>query len=684
VLVAGAVLLGAAALALAGAWRRERSARRAAEAERDRAAHELDRRLNELFSLRELGYALAASLQLDRLSREVVRYSTRFLRARGAMLLLTEPDAHALRIAAAEGTLLAHAGRLLPDTDDTIVLRAIGEEHLQVAAAAGGEPVRLGGGITTPSAAVVPLRAHGVMMGALAVVDREDGPFTPEDLWLLSTVATQVAVVVANSRFFEMIRQGKEAWESTFDALTAGVALLDSAGRVRRANRALGQLLGRGEPALVGHPLAGFLFEAPAGPAGTFLDEAVAGRRAAPLVTRSDRLDRLLRLSAAPLPDAAGSGAAVVLVEDVTAQRRLEEQLIQSDKMGAVGQLVSGVAHELNNPLASIAGLAELLLEQAPPADRNREHLRVIHEQAERAGRIVRSLLTFARTGVPEKVVVDLNDVARRTAQLAGYEFRVRGVTCEERLPPAPVEARGDPHELQQVVLNLLTNAAWAVSEEGGHAGPRRVVIETGAEGDQAWLAVTDSGPGVPPDLVNALFTPFFTTKPPGKGTGLGLPVSYGIAESHGGRLAYEPVPDGGARFVLRLPAAGGSGLARAPVVLVADPDPSTLRTASAVLSAEGARVVTASTAEAALAAVRRERFDLVVADVRLALPSGVRFLAALVEPALRPGAALGLATPGDGPPLGPTPLATLTRPVSPRALREATRSLLDTRTTPH
>jgi two-component system NtrC family sensor kinase len=364
-------------------------------------------------------------------------------------------------------------------------------------------------------------------------------------------------------------------------------------------------------------------------------------------------------------------------VRDVTGERRLADQLLQREKLAAVGQLVSGVAHELNNPLASIAGLAELLLEQAPAADRNREHLRVIHEQADRAGRIVRDLLTFARKGTPEQGVVDLNEVARRTAQLLAYEFRLRGVTCEERLGATPVEVRGDPHELQQVVLNLLTNATWAVSEEGGHPGPRRVTLETGAEGGEAWLRVADSGPGVPAEHVTDLFTPFFTTKPPGKGTGLGLPISYGIAESHGGRLAYEPAPGGGAAFTLRLPAAGEAGLPRTRVVLVADGDPSTLRTASAVFSAEGARVVTAATAEEALAAAGRERFDLVVADLRLALPSGVRFVAALADPALTPRATLGLGGPGDAVPSGPAPFAVLSRPYTPRELREAARGVM-------
>ena len=163
--------------------------------------------------------------------------------------------------------------------------------------------------------------------------------------------------------------------------------------------------------------------------------------------------------------------------------------------MASIGQLVSGVAHELNNPLTSIAGLAELLLERAPHPDFPHEHLRVIHDQAERAGRIVRNLLTFARKGVAEKSAVDLNDVAARTSLLIVYELQLHGIELESELSPEPVVVLGDRYELQQVLLNLVNNAVHAVSQlEPGR--PRRIRLETDAQSGTAVLRVRDSGPG--------------------------------------------------------------------------------------------------------------------------------------------------------------------------------------------
>ena len=185
----------------------------------------------------------------------------------------------------------------------------------------------------------------------------------------------------------------------------------------------------------------------------------------------------------------------------MTEQRILEAQLIQNDKMASIGQLVSGVAHELNNPLTSIAGLTELLLERAPDPSLPHEHLRVIHDQAERAGRIVRNLLTFARKGVAEKAAVDLNDVAARTSLLIMYELQLHGIELESDFSAEPVVVLGDRYELQQVLLNLVTNAVHAVSQlEAGR--PRRIRLETrlrGRDGDPAGVRL---GPGVPPHLV--------------------------------------------------------------------------------------------------------------------------------------------------------------------------------------
>ena len=251
-----------------------------------------------------------------------------------------------------------------------------------------------------------------------------------------------------------------------------------------------------------------------------------------------------------------------MFVEDVTEQERLESQLIQSEKMAAVGQLVSGVAHELNNPLTSVAGLAEFLLEQPVPSERDREHLRVIREQADRATQIVRNLLTFARKGPAEVERYQLNELVERTVSLVGFEARLQEITIDVTLDPALPALLGDRYQIQQVVLNLVTNAIQAV-RTNPPARARRVRIATLLQDDLVTLRVADSGPGIDAALLPHIFTPFVTTKDPGQGTGLGLSISYRILEGHGGSLGVERPDEGGAVFVMQLPA--NAAPARAP-----------------------------------------------------------------------------------------------------------------------
>src|SRR2546425_996167 len=226
------------------------------------------------------------------------------------------------------------------------------------------------------------------------------------------------------------------------------------------------------------------------------LDAARRGEQAVALVARSDRLQRTLRLNAARIAGAGPERSVVVLVEDVTDQQAMESQLIQSEKLAAVGQLVSGVAHELNNPLTSIAGLSEFLLEQQELGPKDRDHLQVIHEQAERAGRIVRNLLTFARKGPGERARVNLNDVVQRTLLLMSYDLKLKDIRTEKNLGSGMPDVVGDRHALQQVVLNLVTNAAHALA--GNEAGrPRTIRISTWFD-ERVRLRVADTGPGIP------------------------------------------------------------------------------------------------------------------------------------------------------------------------------------------
>ncbi len=628
--LAGFVTLGV----VAGHLLRGRARLRALDDEQRALRRQVDRRINEIFSLQELSYVLAESLQSDRIAAQVARYVLRFLNAEGAAVLLYDEADGSLRVAAADGSIAAWAGQQVTDTSPSLVLQATITERIEVTNGTEPHPVYLLPGQQVTTGLAAPLRAHGLTMGVLAVADRRQGTFSPEDLWLLSTVATHVAVVLANSRLFEMVRQAKEEWETAFNALTEGIGVLDAGGKIVRANLALAHLLQVPPPALLGQPFWSTVVGAPEGE-DALIGAARRGERVPPLQVRSAGRDRVLRLTAAPLADAAEHAAVVVLVEDVTEQRALEAQLIQSERLAAVGQLVSGVAHELNNPLTSIAGLSEFLQERAGLARADREHLEVIHAQAERAGRIVRNLLTFARRGTPGDQVVDLNELVARTALLVGYELRIRGITLREERTAAPLPVRGSADELQQVLLNLVNNAAQAVRALPP-GEPREVAVLTAIDGGDAVVSVRDSGVGVPEALAAQIFTPFFTTKEPGEGTGLGLSLSYRIIESHGGRLRHQAPPAGqrGAEFSFHLPLAAAvpaAGRPEAPAggrsLLLIEGDPAAELITRALFEPAGYAVRVARSAAEGASLLAAESWGVVLLDGALSA-DGTRRLA--------------------------------------------------------
>jgi signal transduction histidine kinase len=648
-------VLGAlAALALGGlAWAAGALRHRLVQSERARrrAADELNRRLSELFSLQELSYVLSESLELDRIAEQVVRFAMRFLDAQGALVALASEapdDGRTLRVAGAEGTLASVRGHIVPADDPGLVARSVGSDRLELVDGSVRTPTRLIGDLEAFAAAAVPLRAHGVVVGSLVVTEPRGGIFPADDVRLLSTVATHTAIVLANARFFDIVRRAKEQWEVAFDALSEGIAVVDNTGRIRRANRALAAMLDASVGAVIGQELGLALLGSPDGLAA-MLAAARQDERPLPFVVRSPRLGRTLRVNGARIPSAASEQNVVILIEDVTDQRVMEAQLVQSEKLAAVGQLVSGVAHELNNPLTSIAGLSEFLLEQKELGPKDREHLRVIHEQADRAGRIVRNLLTFARKGPTERARVDLNDVIQRTLVLMSYDLKLKDVAIEKNLAAGLPAVLGDRQALQQVMLNLLTNAAHAAS---GHRAVRPPTIHVATWSDErVHVRVADSGAGIPDDVVPHLFTPFFTTKEQGSGTGLGLSITYSIVESHGGHIALERPPESGAVFLVDLPPAGAdvpggeaSGGESAPptppvkrTILLVDDDPAVRRMVKALFGREGHTVEVARNPAQALDMARARRYDLILADWQ-ATARGELFVELLVgaNPGLR------------------------------------------------
>jgi len=255
-----------------------------------------------------------------------------------------------------------------------------------------------------------------------------------------------------------------------------------------------------------------------------------------------------------PMRDEQGTVTSIVaMLTDITDSAVLRDKLVHTEKMAAVGQLVSGVAHEVNNPLTAILGFADLLMENPELPESARKDMRVILQEAQRTKQIVQNLLSFARQMPPQRNAVQLNTILRRTIQLRSYDLNSHGIDVVEHLDEDLPEVMGDAHQLQQVFLNILNNAYDAVHEVGGRLA--RIVIMSTKAGDAVEVSFCDNGSGVShPDKI---FDPFFTTKEIGKGTGLGLSICYGILKEHGGEILCHNNADGqGATFIVRLPAA--------------------------------------------------------------------------------------------------------------------------------
>ena len=315
-----------------------------------------------------------------------------------------------------------------------------------------------------------------------------------------------------------------------------------------------------------------------------------------------------------------------------------QEQLIQSEKLSAVGQFVAGVAHELNNPLTAVIGFSELL--QTAQVDvKTKGHLERIAKSAHRCHKIVHSLLSFARQETPERKLVDLSTVLEEVLEIMAYDLRTSNVTVVTEFAPELPKIMADPHQLQQVFVNILGNARQAIEpfqREG------RIVIRTRSSDGWVTIEFQDNGPGIKPQHLARIFDPFFTTKPAGKGTGLGLSLSYGLIQEHGGRISAQSEPGHGATVLIELPVAANpalsalrrsgtpfpftaAGTPTGKTVLVIDDEQWILDLAGELLRTEGHAVETASSGQQALELMSQQKFDVLVSDWKMPGLNGIR-----------------------------------------------------------
>ena len=448
-------------------------------------------------------------------------------------------------------------------------------------------------------------------------------------------------------------RQVQSEMESLLDSVEAGVILYDPTGAVRFINARFAQLFGLDVQQL--RSLEDFddlavllaarfsVSEAFAAPWKSFA--AGAGDPAHDELEMVRPSRRILRRFSRPVLDSEGrANGWLELYSDITAERQIKAKMLQTEKMAALGQLVSGIAHELNNPLTAIMGYAQLLLGHGLAAPQLSD-VSKMYQEAERARRIVKNLLYFARENRPERARVDLNEIVERTLALRSYELRVENIAVDCNLASDLPETMADPHQLQQVVLNLIVNAEQAVLEGRGQG---KISIRTMQHpGNRVSVEVSDDGPGIPREIASRIFDPFFTTKPLGVGTGLGLSIVYGIVKQHEGEVTFENVPGAGAKFTVDLPVIavssvahgaaisqtpGETGALRPGRVLVVEDEPTVAQLIVDVLGEEGHHVDAVLDSQEGLTRLSRANYDLVICDLRMPRLDGPAFYEALVR----------------------------------------------------
>lgn len=475
-----------------------------------------------------------------------------------------------------------------------------------------------------------PLVARRIVSGSV-LIGRHRSSFSGDDLNALEAFSALASQALESGQIIEQAESGKQSWAQTVDAVSFAICLVDELGRVRRANRAFAELVTASASEVVGRPWEALvppswaegIQDALDGP-GQEVDLRVGSRSFSVTAFASFHQDSAMR---------------VLVFLDRTERRRLQDQLIQSEKMSAVGQLVAGVAHDLNNPLASVLGFADFLVESPDVPAHLREPLRVIQQESLRAATIVRNLLGFARKQEHRRHNETIRPVLEATLVLLRNQLMADRVDVQLEIEPGLPELYVNANQIQQVFVNLIHNASQAIASTG-RPGEIRIIARNGPHG--VVIDVWDDGPGMPEELAARAFEPFFTTKPEGQGTGLGLNICMGIVKEHGGVITLTTAPGAGATFSVELPLPEGSeeespqpaSPDTPPMsfrILLIDDEPHILHYLRTTLEAWGHAVESAPDGHVGLEMAASGHFDLIISDLRMPRLGGREFYERLV-----------------------------------------------------
>jgi two-component system NtrC family sensor kinase len=511
------------------------------------------------------------------------------------------------------------------------------EEHLDELDPSGYSRVR--GAIA--SMAIVPISRRGERIGSVAVLTRERREFTAADIERVEAMGDLLSVSLENAELVETLRQAEWRFRTLFRAAPDAVFTVLQSGRIREANDAVREVSGTDPLQVVGRQVTDLVVESDREKLSAALDATFSGTptRIEVAFSRENRAGptkRIVALAMSRLPEA--DPPSVLLVgRDMTSEREMRMRLMESDRLAAVGELVAGVAHEVNNPLSSISAFAQLLLRDGGLTPAQRESIEVIKAETVRASHVVKDLLAFARRSEAQREPLDLNGVLARTLRLRGYQLSSNKIELETDFAVELPAVVGDARQIQQVCLNLVTNAVQAMAPVGGGT----LYIATRRDGPNVVLEMRDTGTGIPEAARAHIFEPFFTTKGEGEGTGLGLSVSYGIVTAHGGTIEVASTSATGTTFTVKLPGAEEqpaddtrrdppglvlrSPLAGIRLLFIDDEQP--LRSGLQAFGAlRGFTVLTAENGLEGLEMLRASAVDAIVCDLRMPGMDGPSF----------------------------------------------------------
>jgi two-component system, NtrC family, sensor kinase len=479
-------------------------------------------------------------------------------------------------------------------------------------------------------------QANGVLVCS---DDSRERKFTDEEILRAETLAHQAAIALANAELFQVVSRSQKEWETTFDAMQDCVSVHDTTGKVIRANVALARRLKTIPQKVIGR-YCSEIYDS----ANTSLCRHTNSLKSESLVVEELALpvmEGVFQVSVSPWYDKNNRlVGSIHVAKDISNEKQLQQQLIQSEKLSAIGELISGIAHELNNPLTGVMGYSQLLQLRKDLDDRAKDNLLKINNLALRCQKIVQNLLSFARKQKPERTLSDINDILEKTVELRSYELQVNNIELTRDLDRNLPKTIADAHQLQQVFLNIITNAEQAMLEAHGR-GRLTIRTKTNPQNNRVIVEIIDDGPGIQENYLTRIFDPFFTTKEVGKGTGLGLSLSYGMIKEHGGNIYARSRLGEGSTFVVELPiimhlredvgiapellpqALQFEKLVRNKRILVVDDEKYILDFFVDVFHTLPMQVHTASNGRAAMHKMQDGDYDLIITDFKMPQMSG-------------------------------------------------------------